>query len=806
MRAFMTISEHVLKILEWDSILKELELRCETSIGKSIIPAINPLPDEKIKSQLKLISELKEMMLQYEAMDFTGVLDIKPLAELTVKEGVLDTGDLCRVRDFIRASNRIISFMARNRAKLKNVFEEFNTLNKLSALGELLNTSLTDTGEININKYPELKSIKDSLFNVKQEIEKRLGDILHSQALSAAIQEKIHTIRNERYVILVKANMRDKVKGNFHDVSSTGATIYIEPDEITGLNNKMIMLERDYKNEIFKILRDLSKETAKHADELIYNQALLAKLDFLAAASKFSISLKASEPEISSEMIINLYSARHPLLYLMSTDSVIANDISIGKNFNCMIISGANTGGKTVLLKTVGLCSLLAMHGLHIPAGPDSSIGIFSGILADIGDDQSIFQSLSTFSGQIVVINDMIQNANKNTLVLIDEILAGTNPRQGAVLAEAVLEKLAETGAIVIAATHYPELKELAVKNEKFENASVSFDVETLKPTYKLRTGIPGTSYTLDIAQIYGMRNDIISRAKELLNSREITTEALIENIQKHKEETEEERRKIIETNNQLTNEKNKYMEMQSRLNQKIEEIKNERGIDFIDEINRYRKEITERIKGIKNEGEKELEKINQELSQTREKVYARLKKDRKKRFLNKHKTFDPAKAKPGDAVFIASLEKTGRIDTIDIANKKASVILGSSIKSKFKFDDILTPVAKSKKPKRTENVPGNTPEHENSNDSGDIPRVLQTQYNTIDLRGLKVDEALAKLENDLDRMMRNRINTAVVIHGHGTGALKQAVRAQLRLSHYAKRSRAGEYGEGGDGVTVVSL
>jgi DNA mismatch repair protein MutS2 len=629
---------------------------------------------------------------------------------------------------------------------------------------------------------------------------------MHSQTLSTAIQEKIHTIRNERYVILIKSNMKDKVKGNFHDVSSSGATIYIEPNEIIGLNNKMIMLERDYKNELNKILRVLSKETAKYSDELLHNQGMLARLDFLTAAAKLSISLKASGPEISDEKIIELYSARHPLLYLMSPSTVIPNDISIGKKFNCMIISGANTGGKTVLLKTIGLCALLVIHGLHIPAGPDSSIGIFSGILADIGDDQSIFQSLSTFSGQIVIINEMIKSADEHTLVLIDEILAGTNPRQGAVLAEAVLENLAETGAVIIAATHYPELKELAVKNEKFENASVSFDVETLKPTYKLRTGIPGTSYTLDIAQIYGMRTDIINRAKELLDSRELTTEALIENMQKHKEEIEEERKKIIDTGNDLAKEKNKYLEMQSGLNHRIEEIKNERGIEFIDDINRYRKEIIERINGIQNENEKELEKIKQELSKTKDKVFIRLKKDRKKRFLNKHKVFDPAKAKPGDLVFIASLEKTGRIDAVDQANKKASVILGNSIKAKYKFDDLLSPLAKIKKPRPSEHISGKVSGTAEISGDKEIPRVLQTEYNTIDLRGLKVDEALAKLENDLDRMMRNNIKTAVVIHGHGTGALKHAVRAQLKLSYYVKNSRAGEYGEGGDGVAIVSL
>ena len=799
------LSERVLKILEWDSILKELEARCETPLGKSIVLKIKPLTDDRVKHQLKHISEIKEALLD-EAMDFTGVSDIKPLVAAAEKDGVLSIDDLCSIRNFIRASNNIISYLNRNKNKLKNILEKFGTLDKLTGLGGVLYESLTDNNEINISKYPELRSIRENLLKAKQEIEKRLSSVLHSQTVASAIQEKIHTIRNERYVILVKANLKDKVKGNVHDVSSSGATIYMEPDEIIGLNNKMIMLERDYKNELFKILQSLSRETAKYSAELLHNQSLIASLDYLNAASKFSVSLKACEPVISGEKIVELYSARHPLLYLMNPSAVVSNDIIIGKTFNCMIISGANTGGKTVLLKTVGLCALLAMHGLHIPAGADSSIGIFSGILVDIGDDQSIFQSLSSFSGQIVIINEMIKSANKYSLVLIDEILAGTNPRQGAVLAEAVLENLAATGAAIIATTHYPELKELAAKDKKFENASVSFDTETLKPTYKLRTGIPGTSYTLDIAQIYGMPSNIINKAKELLDSRESTTEALIENIQKQKEEIEEEHKKIIETRNELAKEKAGYLEMKSNLNKRIEEIKNERGIEFIDEINRYRKEISGKIKELHNGNEKELEKLKLELSKAHDNVSVILKKDSKKRFLNKYKSFDPTKAKPGDSVFIASLEQTGRIDNIDNANGTALIILGNSIKAKYKFDELLILLEKNTKPKSSVHKPKNAGEPAAPGSSNKIPGVMQTQYNTIDLRGLKVEEAIATLDSGLDRMMRNNINTAIVIHGHGTGALKRAVRAHLQHSIYVENSRPGEYGEGGDGVAVVSL
>lgn len=803
-----TISERVLGILEWQNILNELESRCATVIGKQLISSLKPLPVDRVRLRLKQITELKELMIQGESPDFDGITEIDKLLELASKQGLLSIEDLSAIKHFIIATNRIINFILKYNHQLKYIAEEFSVLNKLRDLGELLNTSITDSNELNTNKYKELKNIKESLFKTRQEIERKLHDIIHSPHVSLSIQEKVHTIRNERYVILVKSNMRDKVKGNLHDVSSSGATFYVEPDEIITSNNKLIMLERDYKNEILRILRELSKEIGKHADELYVNSRLLAGLDFLTAASKLSISIKGSEPEILNEPIIQLLKARHPLLYLMNPGTVIPNDISIGKEFNCMIISGANTGGKTVLLKTAGLCALLSMHGLHIPADPDSAIGIYSGILADIGDDQSISASLSTYSGQIVIINEMVQNANEGTLILIDEILVGTNPRQGAVLAQSVLEALAETGARIIATTHYPELKELPLENKRFMNASVSFDAETLKPTFKLRTGIPGTSYALDIAKNYGLRDNIIERAKELLDSREKTAEALIENIQKHREELEEENRKISELNIALTNEKNKYLEMQAELNLKIEETKNEKGIEFIDEINKYRNEIAGKIRDLHNTKKSELEKLQQNLGEIKAKVIHKLKKDRKNRFIQNATAFLPEKANPGDSVFISSLEKIGKIESIDNVNSSVSVLLGNSIKAKYKYDDLLTPltIAKKHKPPKTnieKQYPANIQDEKPDNE---IPRTIQMHYNTCDLRGLKVEEALNKLESDLDKMIRSAINTAIIIHGHGTGALKEAVRNKLKTSSYVKKFRPGEYGEGGDGVTIISL
>jgi DNA mismatch repair protein MutS2 len=800
-----TISERVLSLLEWNSILKELSSRCATSIGRQIITQLKPLPAENIKRQLKEISELKELMIQGNSPDLTGISDIGPLLDIAAKEGVLSISDICQIRDFISASNRIIVYISKNKHKLDFISRRFIGLNKFTALADLLNSSITEDNELNINKYPELKKIKENLFNAKQEIENKLSRIIHSPVISAAIQEKIHTIRNERYVILVKANMKEKVKGNLHDLSSSGSTLYIEPDEVTGLNNRLIMLERDYKIEIFRILRLLSKEIANNSEGLHSNLGVLPFLDFLSASSKLSISIRANEPEIFETAVINLRSARHPLLSLMNPDSVVPNDISLGKEFNCMIISGANTGGKTVLLKTIGLCALLAMHGLHIPASPDSSIGIFTNILTDIGDDQNILESLSTYSGQIVIINEMITAADKHTLILIDEILVGTNPRQGSVLAQAVLEKLVNTNAKIVVTTHYSELKDLPVTDKRFQNASVSFDVGSLRPTYHLRIGLPGTSYAIDIAKLYGMNESILNRASELLDSRETSADALIENVQKYKEEMEEERRKTDELNADLEAEKNKYYEMLTKLNLRIEEVKNQKGIEFLDELNKYRKELSEKKRNLIIEEPKEIEKFRKDIKEMQTKISATLKKNRKNRFLYKYKSFDPALAKSGDKVFIAPIEKEAVIESINPDNKSVFVMLGNSIKARYKFDDLLIPSSKNNKtiaevpPKKQTDKPV-------EKDSNNVNLTIQTQYNTSDLRGLKVDEAINRLDSDLDKMIRSGVDTVVVIHGHGTGALKEAVRKWLAHSYHVKNFRPGKFGEGGDGVSIVLL
>ena len=800
------ISARVLDILEWPAIRQELQKRCGTPLGEARVRDMTPLDAAGVKARLREITELKRIMLENSSPDFSGVTDIEPLLALAERGGILKLADLALVRDFTASSGAILRWLRGFKDDYATLAAAYGRMDRLEAIGGTLASSITEKGELNDNAFPGLKKTRGDLFLAKQEMERAIGKIIHAASMEQVLQEKVFTTRNDRYVILVKAPMKERVRGTVHDISASGATYYIEPAEITPLNNRALTLEKELQAETARILRALSTKVAAGAGPLRANLDCIGALDFIAAAARFSVDVRGSEPEITDGPHIRLYQARHPMLYLMSGAAVVGNDIELGAAHRCLIVSGANTGGKTVLLKTIGLCVLMAMYGLHLPAGPDSAIGVFSRILADIGDDQSLSQSLSTFSGQIMIINEMLAGADERTLVIIDEIVVGTNPRQGAALAQAILESLIETGGIIVATTHYSELKELPAIDPRFQNASVSFDLDTLRPTYRLMTGLPGVSYAIEIASNYGLPAGITERAAGLLDSREISMEALIEKIQRYEQEIAEERGRLDEMSKGLEREKRENEELMTRLEKRAQEIKQKEGIDFIRELREHRRRVSDRITALQRMNMKEAGAVNRELTVLESAIHTDLARDRGKLYAGKYRPLDPEQARPGDRVLVLSLEKEGAIESISLTRKQATVLLGSSIRSAFPFGDLYEPVQKppaAKQQVRKKRIPGS----DGVEDAGGaIPSVIQTTYNTIDLRGMRVEEGLRVMDRELDRMVRSGILTVVVIHGHGTGAMKEAVRASLSQSLYAADFRPGDSGEGGDGVTIVRL
>ncbi len=594
----MIVPEKTRVALEWDSLVDALVSRCETEPGRQWAKVISPLPRERAARRLREISQLKNIRaIEHDSVDVSGVSDVATLAAIAAKGGILSVENLLALRNFLFAQNRIMRFLQKHRKKYPDIGQWHDRIHPLRELESLIGKSITEYGSISRSFYPVLAKIEDEIASLKNEIEKRLTALMVDASVKQLLQEKSFTTRSGRYVLPLKSGAKGRIRGMVHDVSSSEATIYVEPEIISDLNNRMLMKEHELRSEIMKILVLLSKEAAKYASEIEENLAIIAELDCLHAAAKLSESLHANEPELVEDSLIDLIHARHPLLALMNYERTVPNSIKLTGETRCLLVSGANTGGKTVLLKTVGLCVLLAACGLHIPASADSKIGVFENMLVDIGDDQNLTQSLSTFSGQMVLLGEMLKCAGKGSLLLIDEIVVGTDPRQGAALARAILEALAESGAIVIATTHYSELKKLASTNPRFVNASVSFDSETLMPTYRLLVGIPGASHALDIALRYGIPEKITARARMLLDESELSAEALIEKVHMLDEELYREKELFRQLKAELEREKAQLEESKRRVHQMQAEKGAAAGREFLGEINRLREMLIEKEK-----------------------------------------------------------------------------------------------------------------------------------------------------------------------------------------------------------------
>ncbi|HPU88780.1 MAG TPA: endonuclease MutS2 [Spirochaetota bacterium] len=799
--------EKVFSILEWDTLRGHLEECCATPLGRGYareMPFFTEIP--AISVQLGKITQIKALIEQDERPSFRGLSDIAPLAERAVRDSVLSLAELFQVREFAIATDRVRDFFAAHLESCPLLSDELAALHDTSGLRKELASSITDAQEINAARFPAIGRLTERIRATRSEIENRLHGIIHSPAGARYIQERTHAIRNDRYVLLVKSSMRTAITGTVHDISASGATVYLEPQAVHELNNRLIAAELDLQVELHRILVQLTAAVKGAYDALTANLTVLAYLEFLHAASCFSVAIGGSAPRIAETPLLRLYRARHPLLYLMETDKsrIISNDIFLGTDYSCLIITGANTGGKTVLLKTAGLCALMARCGLHIPADPDSEIGVFGSILVDIGDDQSIAESLSTYSGQIVMIRSMLEAARADTLALIDEIIVGTNPRQGASLARAVLEGLIDTGAKIIVTTHYNELKSLPAQDARFQNASVSFDLETLRPTYRLTIGIPGISYATEIARMYGIPERVLARARELIDDSDRSHDAVLERIQRYEEELTRDRETVGRLRDDLARQHRDIETARAELARLREEMKSEKGVAFLEELDGYRARVLERMRELQQAGAGETAGIKREIDEIHEAVTGSVRDTVRGIQRNARTPLDPARARIGDSVYALTLGATGTISRIDRDAGTAELLMGKSLKATVPLSELCaTPHDHTKKKTRQAPPPTTTAQE---SDAERTPLTVQTSYNTIDLRGKRVDEALSTLNNRLDEMARHGIDAVVIIHGHGTGAMKEAVRGALPASPYVQSFRAGRSGEGGDGVTIACI
>lgn len=795
------MNERTFKALEYEKIIKMISERAFSPLAKEEI--LNLIPTDNvyfIKDKLEELDELFKFIIKYGNIPINAYINNALSLDKAKKGGLLNTRNFLDINVSIRCARDVkkhifeaINQDERNEREFERLDDLAKNLEEFRELSRKIEDIIIDVDLISDKASSELYDIRRGIRNNNAKIKEKLNEMISSSKYKKYLSESIITFRNNRYVIPVKSQFKGEVKGIVHDVSSTGASVYIEPQSIVSLNNRIKELEVRESEEIERILRKLSDMVALRAEDLITNENILVFLDVLNAKAKFSIEHDCFKPNISEDESINLRGARHLLL---DKKKVIPSDIVLEREYLSLIITGPNTGGKTVCLKTIGLCALLCQSGLFIPAKENSTIPIFDKIYADIGDEQSIAQSLSTFSAHMTNIVDILNNANENTLVLLDELGAGTDPTEGAALAGAILDKLRSIGSRVFATTHYSEIKEYALMKRDVMNASMEFNVETLSPTYKLILGIPGKSNAFEISRKLGLDKGVLNNAKKYLSNENKDFEELIASLNEKVNVLEEEKRKnkeILEENI-VKNEEIKKKE--EKINETASKIMLDASLEaknILLNAKRESKKIIDELNNLQQSANKE--EIKKEVTQAKKKIREEEKilnsyiPSHKivKEEVNENKESDFEK---GEEVFIRSLNQNAMILGFD--GKGKVFVQAGIIKTKIPLSQI---------------------EHTNKKEK-EIQKTLYSFSSkkakeisaSLDLRGMYGDDAVLKVEKYLDDAYLANLNTVTIIHGRGMGVLKERVTQVLKHHPYVKKYRFGGVGEGGDGASIVTL
>ncbi|MEI8128964.1 MAG: endonuclease MutS2 [bacterium] len=786
----MKIVEKTLKLLEFDKILERLAMFARLEQSKQLCIGLSIYSDiSRIQAQINFTGEAKKILDMALDLPLEHVAQIDEITKSTINSYLKEV-EILNVAKTIRTSRLVKNFMKENSP-------QGSLLNSL-AIGLFADKEFEDKifdtfdTELRVKQdaSSELKSLYNSLKDTEKKLKTRVNELLNSPEFSKHLQEQIYTTRDERIVFQVRASSKSKVDGIMHDVSASSQTFYIEPKHLVPLNNKIRELKSKIQAEIIQILTDLTKIIRKNINEIKNAENLLAQIDFHFAKARYAIKIKAIEPQLVSEKYLKFDNMRHPLL-LDYVEKVVENDFEIGNGYKSIIITGSNTGGKTVAIKTVGLFVLMAKAGLFLPCN-EAKVHPFEHVFADIGDEQSIAQSLSTFSSHMTNIVDILNNSNNNTFVTIDEICAGTDPQEGAILAQVVLEKLAEKGVTSCITTHYGELKALEFSNNYFKNACVEFDTNSLKPTYKLIIGIPGLSHAISISATLGLNKDLVDKAKNILVSQKDPSILVVEKLQQTQQELAQNLKTAEELREIALDSKNKYEKMLSELKKDkkntVKIIKNK----LESELEITKSEIKEILNELRQEkSEKIARRSYSRLAKLEKNVRDELNKSDES---EKYEELNWENVQIGNKVLLKELYQAVTVLSLPDKNDNIFVQMGL-IKTKIKKDKLALYNEKlvSKPVLRFQQKP-----------SFELQK--RDMSNTLDLRGNRVEEALDSLEFFLDKASLANLTPVYIIHGHGTGALKNAIQDFLSTSPYVAKYRFGEAAEGGDGVSVVDI
>ena len=781
-----------LKKLEFDKILEAVSNYCKTYIGKQYVAELRPSQNcDEVQNMLNETSQGVVLIQRNSTPPLGSITDITVYLKTLDSCGTLSIKALLELQNILQISTSLKDYFAKDHLSTSDfsaIEQYFNDLYVNPSIVSTFAKSIVDEETIADTASSKLQDIRRKQRKVEQDIRSKLNTILHSSTYSKYMRENIVTIRNGRFVIPVKEEYRSNVKGFVHDISSSGSTVFIEPIAVFDLNNELSNLHIEESLEIERILQNLSGLLYPYTKELENNTQIIGKLDFIFAKAHYSLSLHCTTPEINTSKFINLKNARHPLI---DPNYVVPSSLELGKDFSTLIITGPNTGGKTVTLKTIGLLSAMACSGLNIPADEHSSIYVFDHIFADIGDEQSISESLSTFSSHMSNIVTITQNATSESLILVDELGSGTDPLEGAHLAISILQYFTELGTITVATSHYQELKQYALVSPGFKNASVEFDIENLKPTYRLLIGIPGKSNAFAISQKLGLDSSIINRAASMIDKETVHLEDLLKTIYDDKskiedekirtsialQEAEELKKKLKHQNSDVLN---KEKELIANAKQEAKQIL----LDAKETANSLIKDIG--TSSSASQANKLRNKLNDEISSIKTNVED----------IQVAHPIKREEIKQGLNVFVTNLHSEGVIVSNVSKDNTVQIQIGMmKMKVDIKYlQEISNPSSKSNTKSKNYDYTSRSS--------------LKSQHVSpeINLLGLTVDEALPIIDKYLDDCYIAKLSTVRIVHGKGTGALRAGIHRYLKTHKLVDDFRLGTFGEGEMGVTVVTL
>lgn len=795
------MNQRVLKTLEYDKIIEKLVEYAASPMGKERCKTLEPSSkyEEVIGAQEETADALSRLY-KCGYLSFQGLTDIRGYLHLLDIEATLSAAELLDIARILKLCEQVKEYAdtADESLSFDSLQAYFEELEPLTHLHLNITRCILSADEISDDASAALREIRKEIKQNNISIHNKLASIINSQSNKTLLQDALITMRNGRYCVPVKSEYKNAFPGMIHDQSSSGATLFIEPMSVVQLNNQLKELEIKEQTEIEKILQHLSLEVARESKTIAYNQKILTDLDFIFAKAKYAKDYQGTEPVFNENGIINIKQGRHPLL---DPKKVVPIHIYLGKDFSMLLLTGPNTGGKTVSLKTVGLFQLMGQAGLHIPAFQGSELAVFSDIYADIGDEQSIEMNLSTFSSHMTNIVHILEEADPDSLILLDELCGGTDPIEGAALAISILDDLRTADIRTIATTHYAELKMYAMEQDRVENGCCEFDLETLTPTYRLLIGIPGKSNAFAISKRLGLPDYIIDQAMSQMDVSQIDFESMLSKLEQDKAEIEKEQATLIATKQEIEQLKNELKEKKDDIKEKRAAMLREAREEALSILEEAKATADESIRKFnawnQHSGQNNIKKMESQRSNLRGKM-SKLEKDMAYKAKKAKTIREPQDFKVGDNVFVTTLSLDGVVK--EVANKDGNLVIQMGFLSSIVHYKNLELKEKEKEAKNNaSSKPKNYGDKYSINKSASIK-------SEINLLGCTVDEGISKLEKYLDDAMIAGMSSVRVVHGKGTGALRKGIHEYLRRQKFIKSYKLAEFGEGDAGVTIVQF